>query len=349
MADKTPVTILTGFLGAGKTTLLNHILNGNHGLRVAVLVNDFGAVNIDARLVVGVEGETVSLSNGCICCTIRGDLLNCVDNLLKRPDTPEYILIEASGVSDPAQIALTFTKSHLRDVVRIDSILTVVDAEQFESLTGQERTLANDQLQVADIVILNKIDLVSDDERERLKRRIHRWVPQARILETTHANVPLELLLGVGEYDPERFLNANGQDIHVHPAGDDSHDHEHNHSLVFSTWHWSSAEPVALQSLYRALEEIPLSIFRVKGMVYAREVPDKRCVLQVVGKRMTLSQGQPWGDEMPQNLLVMIGAHGSIDAAELQRRFDACLVSNESQADIVQFVNGVLKWLRIRR
>src|SRR5688572_19146180 len=104
MADKTPVTILTGFLGAGKTTLLNHILNGNHGLRVAVLVNDFGAVNIDARLVVGVEGETVSLSNGCICCTIRGDLLNCVDNLLKRPDTPEYILIEASGVSDPAQI-----------------------------------------------------------------------------------------------------------------------------------------------------------------------------------------------------------------------------------------------------
>ena len=125
-----PLTILTGFLGEGKTTLLNRILSGNHGLRVAVLVNDFGSINIDAELVVGVEGNTISLANGCVCCQIRDDLIESVAALLARPETIEYILLEASGVADPAGIFMTFNDSDLREQIRLDGVICVVDAEQ---------------------------------------------------------------------------------------------------------------------------------------------------------------------------------------------------------------------------
>ena len=127
-----PITVLTGFLGAGKTTLLNRILNGNHGLRVAVLVNDFGSINIDADLVVGIEnnGDVISLANGCVCCSIRDDLLDAVTQVLARPEQPEYVVLEASGVADPVGIAVTFTDAGLRDRIRLDSITCVVDAEQ---------------------------------------------------------------------------------------------------------------------------------------------------------------------------------------------------------------------------
>ncbi|NJO00189.1 MAG: GTP-binding protein [Anaerolineales bacterium] len=127
-----PLTIIGGFLGAGKTTLLNHILHSDHGLRVAVLVNDFGAINIDTQLIVGVEGETISLSNGCICCSIRDDLMEATLQLLERPDPPEYIIVETSGVSNPGAVKLTFMfSSELISRVRVDSIVTVIDAEQF--------------------------------------------------------------------------------------------------------------------------------------------------------------------------------------------------------------------------
>ncbi len=164
-----PITIITGFLGAGKTTLLNRILNGNHGLKVAVLVNDFGAVNIDSELIVGVEGETVSLSNGCICCTIRDDLLDAVLGLTQRADPPEYMVIETSGVSDPVQVAQTFLMPALRQYVKVDSIITVVDAEQIRDLRGDQNMLAVDQVSAADIVVLNKVDLVTPAQLDEVK------------------------------------------------------------------------------------------------------------------------------------------------------------------------------------
>jgi G3E family GTPase len=346
-----PLTILTGFLGAGKTTLLNHILRGKHGLRVAVLVNDFGAINVDTQLIVGVEGETVSLSNGCICCTIRGDLQQSVEALLARPDAPEYIIIEASGVSDPAQIALTFTRTALKERVRIDGILTIVDAENFPALDKQQRTLAEDQLRVADMVILNKVDLVSAEALTQLKTWIHNFVPKARIFETTHANVPLELVLGVGDYDPQRLMHVPVREVHVHSAADDhdhdhDHDHEHEHSLVFSTWHWICDTPLSLQAVYAELEKLPASVYRAKGFLYVREMPETRCVLHIVGKRATVTQGEAWGDISPQTTLVLIGAHGSLNPDTLQKQFDACRA--DVPAELPQWLDGALRWLRVK-
>ena len=174
-----PVTILTGFLGAGKTTLLNRILNGNHGLRVAVLVNDFGSINIDAELIVGVESNVISLASGCICCTIRDDLVETVLQTLNRPERPECILLEASGVAQPYGIALAFNNPSLRDRIRLDSILCVVDAEQVFA-APEMMELKISQMACADMVILNKVDLADSDQIARIKQwlnsRFHRYL-----------------------------------------------------------------------------------------------------------------------------------------------------------------------------
>ena len=169
-----PLTVLTGFLGAGKTTLLNRILTGEHGQRVAVLVNDFGAINIDAELIIGVESDSViSLANGCVCCTIRDDLVETVLETIARPEQPEVILLEASGVADPAGLMVTFGMASLRDRIRLDSITCVVDADQvFE--TPELEQLKLWQIACADMLILNKVDLVDSSAL----RRIHEWLDE---------------------------------------------------------------------------------------------------------------------------------------------------------------------------
>ena len=217
--DPVPVTIISGFLGAGKTSLLNYLLNANHGLRVAVLVNDFGEINIDAELVSGVAGESsIELSNGCICCSIRNDLLDAVVQLMERPEPLEYIVIETSGVSDPMAVSLTFMAPQLHARTRVDSILTVVDAEQIGEISGKSRELALEQIAIADMVVLNKIDLVDDRERGELAGFIRNLVPRARLFEAEYGRVPLAMVLGVGGYDPERFADKTGVDVHVHCA-----------------------------------------------------------------------------------------------------------------------------------
>jgi G3E family GTPase len=194
-----PVTVLTGFLGAGKTTTLNRILNGEHGLRVAVLVNDFGAINIDADLVVGVEadGDVISLANGCVCCSIRDDLLAAVFSVMERPERPEYILLEASGVAEPSGIAATFNDAGLRDRIRLDSIMCVMDAAQiFAAPEMMELKLR--QIAYADMLILNKIDLVDAAEIARIRAWLDEYFHRYRLVETKRGEVPLEILLSAG-------------------------------------------------------------------------------------------------------------------------------------------------------
>jgi G3E family GTPase len=358
--DPIPVTILTGFLGSGKTTLLNHILHAEHGLKVAVLVNDFGAINIDTQLVVGLEGDgdTISLANGCICCTIRDDLARAVLDLLRRDDPPEYMIVETSGVSDPVAVANTFV---VMEGVKIDSILTVIDAEQYKSLGRANMMLAMDQVRVADIIILNKVDLVTPQEREKIK---HEWIyeinPRARVIEAEYGNVPLELVLGVGEFALERLAQRETKDIHVHEVGvtadhehehhDDEHEdhaHEHHdHSLVFSTWSYTTEKPFSYKALRRVIDQLPTTIFRAKGIFFLADAPDYKGVLHVVGSRVQLSLREHWNNQIPHSQVVVIGSHGDIDSDDLNVRFESALAENAPASELERLMNIVMNWLR---
>lgn len=341
----TPLTILTGFLGAGKTTLLNRLLNAPHGLRVAVMVNDFGAINIDSQMIVGIEGETISLSNGCICCTIRDDFLTETLKLLDRPDAPEYIVVETSGVSDPIDVALTFRAIPR---IRIDSILTVIDTEQILELPQENEVLALNQIGTADIVLMNKIDLVDDARREKVRQYVRKIAPKARILETQNANVPLDVVLDVGLFSGETPGTHQPQDVHVHAAGQHSHDHDHaHHSLVFDTWSWTSAEPLSAKAVQHMVDHLPLTIYRAKGFLNLLESPYRAGVLQVVGKRASLTYlGQLWEDRAPYSQVVLIGAHGSLDPHDMQTRMEACLAKNAPKNDLSRLADLALGWLR---
>lgn len=325
-----PITILSGFLGAGKTSLLNHILREEHGLRIAVLVNDFGAVNIDAQLIVGVEGEdTVNLANGCICCTIRDDLLAATLQVCQRPDLPDYILVETSGVSDPLAVARTFLNPELQDRVTLDAILTVVDAEQYGSIPAENRVLAMDQIGMADIVVLNKVDLVTPAERAAVERRIRQIVPEARILPTTHGRLPIHLLLGVGLGAALAARARQPHEVHVHEVDEAVHAHE-DHGLLFHTWQYVEERPLSFRTLQQAINKLPPSIYRAKGFLYLAEDPARQYVLQVVGKRADVTSGAAWGEQTPQTRLVLIGAAGGVDAVGLTAVFQSCLAENQS-------------------
>ena len=318
-----PITVLTGFLGAGKTTLLNRILNGDHGLRVAVLVNDFGSINIDAELVVGVEGDgsVISLANGCVCCNIRDDLLAAVAQVIARPERPQCILLEASGVADPSGIALTFMNEGLRGRLRLDSILCVVDAEQVFA-APEMMELKIRQMAFADMVILNKVDLVERAQIERIKAwlddRFHRY----RLVESSRGDVPLEILFAAGRFDPAQFAD----DLREGHACGDPHcaQRDHDHGGVFGTWTFDSSEPLSLEALRETARKLPAGIYRCKGVVHAADEPGRRAVLQVVGKRVDISLDDEWGGREPRTRIVAIGAHGAVDAAAFRETFARC-------------------------
>ena len=339
-----PITVLTGFLGAGKTTLLNRILNGDHGLRVAVLVNDFGAINIDAELVVGIESDVISLANGCVCCSIRDDLIEAVTSVLARPEQPEYVVLEASGVADPMGIAVTFTDAGFRDRIRLDSITCVMDAEQVFAAPEQMQ-LKLWQIGCADMLILNKVDLVDRDQIAKIKTWLDEYFHRYRVIEAKRCDVPLEILLSAGRFDVTQLHPsphpspldgervAEGRVRGEHHDCNDSHcDHYHheNHTNTFSTWSYETERPMSLDALRQIASRLPVNIYRCKGVVHSAESPERRAVLQVVGKRVDISLETKWGKRAPRTQIVAIGAHGTVDGAVLRESFDRCVLGGET-------------------
>jgi G3E family GTPase len=311
--------------------LLNRILNGDHGLRVAVLVNDFGAINIDAELVIGVKDDVISLANGCVCCTIRDDLVASVVETINRPEAPQYILLEASGVADPSGLAMTVVGSELRERIRLDSLTCVVDADQVfaypESPTVEELKLR--QIAFADMMILNKVDLAGREQVKKVRAWIDSHFGRLRIVETSYCNVPLEILLSVGRFDPAR----SELDLHAleHTDCDDANcrdqHHRHDHSTTFSTWSYETTRPQSLQALREAARKLPENVYRAKGVVYISDAPDHRAVLQVVGRRVDISVQEEWGGRVLRTQIVVIGARGTVDGPGLQEKFDRCVAT----------------------
>ncbi|MEM7008741.1 MAG: GTP-binding protein [Thermodesulfobacteriota bacterium] len=331
MDKQVPVTIISGFLGAGKTTLLNHILNTENERKIAVLVNDFGEINIDAELIVNIENEvdnTVNLTNGCICCSLSEDLLESILNILERPDL-DHIIIEASGVSDPAAIALNLLLPGIRELIKIENIISIIDAENVLELTkGRYSELGIAQISVADILILNKVDLIDKARADQIIKSLKEILPNSRIVEASHGVVPLELVFGLGVYNPDRILEAEPVNTHVHSENSSDHNHEHSHhGDVFSTWSYTTDKILSYDSLRTALKSLPTNIFRAKGIVYQDKETEKRGIVHMVGRRCTLSWGNPWAEQQPYSKIVMIGTPEEVDQKQIKDHFDKHLIS----------------------
>lgn len=345
-----PVTIITGFLGSGKTTLLNHILTNQQGLKTAVLVNEFGEIGIDNELIVTTGDNMVELNNGCVCCTINNDLVEAVYKVLEREDKVDYLVVETTGIADPLPVALTFLGTELRDLTRLDSIVTVVDCENF-SLDLFNSEAAHSQIAYGDIIVLNKIDLVDEADVDALEVRIREMKAGARILRTTKAQVSLPLILSVGLFESDKYFESEASEDkhehhehdhdhahhhhdhdhehdHDHDHHDHHHDHEHHHHSNhlendgFTSLSFESDKPFAIRKFQYFLDnQLPSNVFRAKGIVWFDESPNRH-IFHLSGKRFTI-EDDDWNGKQKKTQLVLIGQ--DLDHDKLQSQIENCV------------------------
>ena len=303
-----PVTVIAGFLGSGKTTLVNHILANQQGLNTAVIVNEIGEIGIDAELTIAASDDMVELSNGCICCSLNNDLVDAAFRVLQRAEKVDYLVVECSGVADPLPIALTFLRSELRDLVRIDSIVTIADADNF-SLDLFADTAAQNQLRYADTILLNKCDLVAAERLCAIEREIREVKEGARIVRTTLCHIALPLILGVGQFQSDRDR-----------LGDLDSDYAHLTNDGFEALSFEAAQPFSADKFQHFLEQLPTDVFRAKGILWIAE-SDTPHVFHLVGQRFTLDEAQ---QRTPmKSRLVLIGRN--LDRYRLRDQLEACV------------------------
>ena len=344
-----PVTIITGFLGSGKTTLLNHILTNQQGLKTAVLVNEFGEIGIDNELIVSTGENMVELSNGCICCTINNDLVDAVYKVLEREEKVDYLVVETTGLADPLPVALTFLGTELRDLTRLDSIITVVDAANY-SLDLFNSEAAYSQIAYGDVIVLNKTDLVDEATLNELEKKIGEVKEGARILRTTRSQVPLPLILSVGLFESDKYFDTVDEHNHDHhdhehdhhdhddhdhsTCGHDHHDHhdhahdEHHHHHSnhlendgFTSISFQTDKPFSIRKFQYFLDnQLSENIFRAKGIMWFDESP-KRHIFHLCGKRFTIDDDEWKGEK--KNQLVLIGQN--LDQNQLLEQIEKCV------------------------
>ncbi|WOJ90836.1 GTP-binding protein [Methylocapsa polymorpha] len=348
MAEKIPVTVLTGYLGAGKTTLLNRILSEDHGQKFAVIVNEFGEIGIDNDLVIGADEEVFEMNNGCICCTVRGDLIRIIEGLLKRKGKFDAIIVETTGLADPAPVAQTFfVDADVQDAARLDAVVTVADAKWLAERL-KDAPEAKNQIAFADVIILNKIDLVSEAEAQEVEARIRAINPYAKLHKTVNCAVPLDAVLGRSAFDLERILEIEPaflevEEHHDHAHHDHGHDHDHHdhghHEHVHEThglkhYHDEEMQSVALSIdgdvdpdkfmpwLNDYIQKEGASILRSKGILALKGEP-QRFVFQGVHMILNGDLQREWKPgEKRVSRLVFIGRNLKQD--EISQGFLAC-------------------------
>ena len=351
MSDKVPVTVLTGYLGAGKTTLLNRILSEPHGRKYAVIVNEFGEIGIDNELVVGADEEVFEMNNGCICCTVRGDLVRIIDGLMRRKGKFDAIIVETTGLADPAPVAQTFfVDENVGRKTKLDAVVTVADAMWLRDRL-KDAPEAKNQIAFADVILLNKTDLVEPAELSEVEARIRAINPYAKVHKTERCQIALPEVLGRNAFDLDRILDIEPEFLagdHHHHGHDHDHDHEHGHGDGhdhhhdhahdhggLKHYHDEDMQSVALRTdkpldpdkffpwVQNLVQEEGPSILRCKGILAFKDDPD-RFVFQGVHMILDGDHQRPWKEgEKRESRAVFIGRN--LPEEKIRQGFESCL------------------------
>jgi len=318
LVQKVPVTVLTGYLGAGKTTLLNRILTEEHNQRIAVIVNEFGEVGIDHQLVMNADEEILEMNNGCICCTVRGDLIRMLGDLLGRREKFDHLVIETTGLADPAPVIQSFFVDEVMlQKTQLDAVVTVVDAKHIGK--HWDSSEAQEQIAFADVILLNKADLVSSEQIEALTEKVRSLNAIAQIYPTQNCELSLEALLGVQAFDLKNALSIDPQFL-----DEDAHEHDQSVSSIAIQQSGSIDSDKLNRWLYQLVQAQGKDIFRMKGILDVDHA-NRRFVCQGVHMTLDGRPGQPWQpEETRRNELVFIGRN--LDEAELRAGFESCLL-----------------------
>jgi G3E family GTPase len=336
MSDKVPVTVLTGYLGAGKTTLLNRILSEPHGKKYAVIVNEFGEIGIDNELVVGADEEVFEMNNGCICCTVRGDLIRIIDGLMRRKGKFDAIIIETTGLADPAPVAQTFfVDDAVGRKTRLDAVVTVADAKWLKDRL-KDAPEAKNQIAFADVILVNKTDLVEPDDLREVEMRIRGINPYAKVHTTERCQVPLPEVLGRNAFDLDRILDIEPEFLdggdHDHDHHGDGHGHDHHHGMKH--YHDEEMQALSLKTdkpldpdkFFPWVQDLVAkdgpSILRTKGILSFKDDPE-RFVFQGVHMILDGDHQRPWGaGERRESRIVFIGRN--LDEDKIRTGFESC-------------------------
>ena len=343
-SDKIPVTVLTGYLGAGKTTLLNRILSEPHGKKYAVIVNEFGEIGIDNDLVIGADEEVFEMNNGCICCTVRGDLVRILDGLMRRKGKFDAIIVETTGLADPAPVAQTFfVDENVGRRTKLDAVVTVADAKWLNERL-KDAPEAKNQIAFADVILINKTDLVSADELDEVEARIRGINPYAKVHKTERAQIPLSEVLGRNAFDLDRILDIEPEflegDGHDHATmitdHDDGHDHHHEaHHGGLKHYHDEEMQSVSLRSdkpldpdkffpwVQDLVQKEGPNILRCKGILAFKD-DDERFVFQGVHMILDGDHQRPWNKgEKRDSRIIFIGRN--LPEEKIRQEFERCI------------------------